>query len=446
MRTVPALAALSLLACADTAVVVGSLEDVAQLKAIPNRELDLLFVVDNSASMADQQAALAANFPRMIDALSQLDGGMPELHIGVVTTDMGTSSLAAPTGSGALGALGAGGCAGAGDDGALVQGASVTDRFIRDVGGVRNFTGELRDVFREIALVGDGGCGFEQPLSAMRRALVNPLNAGFLRPTANLAVVFLADEDDCSALSPDLFGPDSPQLGALHSFRCFRFGVECDQDTSTVGDKTHCRPRAASPYVEDIAPFVDLLTTLKPDPRMVMVSGIVGSPAPVSVGLFPPPGGGPELPTIRPSCTTSTPSGEGAAEPAVRLDAFVSAFAPRGTLTSICDGDLASPLAEIARTTKRLMNDPCLDTTNLADADARVPGVQPSCEVLDIRDAAPDQALLLPACSDGAGDCFELVTDATACPATDDHLRVTIRRTSPVTEDTWSHVRCQPAP
>ena len=59
-------------------------------------------------------------------------------------------------------------------------------------------------MFGELALVGASGCGFEQHLSAMSRAFANPANASFLRAGANLAVVIVADEDDCSILDPDL--------------------------------------------------------------------------------------------------------------------------------------------------------------------------------------------------------------------------------------------------
>ena len=60
-----------LAACNESHVVVGDLQEVTSLKAIPNRNLDILFVVDNSPSMADKQAALAANFPKMMDVLGQ---------------------------------------------------------------------------------------------------------------------------------------------------------------------------------------------------------------------------------------------------------------------------------------------------------------------------------------------------------------------------------------
>ena len=52
----------------------------------------------------------------------------------------------------------------------------------------------------------------------MRRALVNPPNAGFLRPRANLAVVVLADEDDCSLAASVALGAESSILGPRDSF------------------------------------------------------------------------------------------------------------------------------------------------------------------------------------------------------------------------------------
>jgi len=62
-----------------------------------------------------------------------------------------------------------------------------------------------------------------------------------------------------------------------------------------------------------------------------------------------------------------------------------------------------------------------------------------------VRDAAPAQPIALPACLDGAAaaDCYTFVTDAVACPASADHLRVRLQRTGAVTADTWTHVRCQ---
>ncbi len=57
--------------------------------------------------------------------------------------------------------------------------------------------------FETNVLVGTNGAGREQPFAAMELALSEQVaagrqNAGFLRPGAKLAVIFLSDEDDCS--------------------------------------------------------------------------------------------------------------------------------------------------------------------------------------------------------------------------------------------------------
>src|SRR5439155_6626169 len=59
-------------------------------------------------------------------------------------------------------------------------------------------------VFRCMANRGSRGCGYEHQLGAVDVALHprpdwNPMNAGFLRPDAYLAIIMLTDEDDCSA-------------------------------------------------------------------------------------------------------------------------------------------------------------------------------------------------------------------------------------------------------
>ena len=440
-------AALALAACHD-AIVVGGLQEVAAVRSIPNRDLDILFVVDSSASTGDKQAALAAAFPRMMDVLSQVDGGLPNLHIGVVTTDMGTSSSGDAVPAPAIGQPGAGGCTGRGDDGVLKRTATMTQSFLSDVEGPggtreRNYTGTLREVFGALAQVGYTGCGIEQPLHAMKRALENPANAGFLRDEANLAIVILADEDDCSLKSGALLGPDTFSLGPLDSFRCFRFGVECAEDTNTVGPKTSCTAATASPYVDDLGPFVDAILAAKSDARMVMTAAIVGDPTPVAVELRQPPGGGSPQPALAHSCTFDTPVGFAVADPAVRLAGWLDEFPGRSQLTSICSADLTNPLQMIGDSAKKLMGDTCLDTSTLADVSPTDDGVQPSCEVADIRDSAPGAATLLPLCSSGAPDCYELVADAAMCPATADHLRVKIHRSATVPADSWTYIRCQ---
>src|SRR5882757_7455696 len=98
-----------------------------EYKDIPvtvNRNLDLLFVIDDSPSMADKQQNLADNFPNFINVLNTIQGGLPDVHIGVVTSDMGSKGNDGMTGNG-IGQVGNGGCSGSGKAGNLqVSGAA----------------------------------------------------------------------------------------------------------------------------------------------------------------------------------------------------------------------------------------------------------------------------------------------------------------------------------
>jgi len=435
--------------CTTRSIAIGDLHEVTMFKAIPNRDLDVLFVVDNSPSMIDEQMQLAANFPRMIDALSTLDGGMPNLHIGVVTSDMGTTGSLDPSHPAPRTGGGQGACGGQGDNGALqhanapeLTGSFISDVELDDGTRQRNYTGELRDVFAHIAAVGDEGCGFEQHLRAMERGLTDP--SGFVRPEANLAVVIVADEDDCSVATPEFFGWD---LGPMQSFRCFAKGVVCDPaNPNTPGKRSHCVPFAASPYLDDVTPFVDELVSLKGDARRVMVAGIIGDPTPVAVELRPPSGETVAIPQLVPSCVYDGPSGSQHADPAVRLAAFLDRFPGRSQRTSICNPDLSGALSQVGETAKQLVGSSCIDISYLADSSAD-PGLQPACEVTDVRDAAPGEPLAIPACGAGiATDCFTFVEDPRACPTTADHLRLQIARSHQASDDTWTHVRCQVTP
>jgi hypothetical protein len=272
----------------------------------------------------------------------------------------------------------------------------------------------------------------------MRRALTNPVNAGLFRPEANLAVVILADEDDCSMLDPALLG-SSPALGPLQSFRCFEHGVVCDPDQPREpGDHRGCKPRLDAPLVESIDPFVEALLAAKSDPRQVMVAAIIGDAAPVRVTLR-----SSATPAVEPSCVFAGPEGLETADPAIRLAAFVDRFAGRAQVTSICNHDLSSSLDAIGATAKQLVGDPCIDTRALIDTSSD-PGVQPACDVTGVRDAQPDQPMPLARCASvDASDCYTLVPDAVACPASDDHLRVRLNGMTALADDAWIHVRCQ---
>src|SRR5262245_66112087 len=81
--------------CPDRSISeINPLQGRVEAKDIPikiNRKVDILFLIDNSPSMADKQKNLADNFPKFIDVLDSIQGGRPDVHISVVTSDMGAN-------------------------------------------------------------------------------------------------------------------------------------------------------------------------------------------------------------------------------------------------------------------------------------------------------------------------------------------------------------------
>jgi hypothetical protein len=432
-----------LAACSDP-VVVGELQEVAEIKAIPNRDLDLLFVIDNSGSMGLIQDRLAAAFPQMMDVLATVEGGLPNLHIGVITSDMGTSGLEGtpPPTVGAVGIPNGGGCAqGFGDAGTLRSLTPTTNgaAFISDIGlpdgtRERNYTGELRDVFAANAAVGDLGCGFEQHLGAINASLTNPANTGFFRPEANLAVVIVANEDDCSVQNAGAFFDDDIDN---MPYKCLSHGLVCDQPLDSEGEKTNC-VASSDAVIADVDAFADTLLAFKGDPRMVMAATITGDATNVTLRPY---GGSFSGFYVDATCSLTLDGMElGVATPGVRLAAFTDRFEGRSSFASICNDDLTAPMHDFGATAKKLVADPCFDISRLADTSDE-PGIQPLCEVRDTRDSSPDKSTSLPLCGATAGDCYELVTDAVACPYTADHLRLAFHR-SETPDDLWTSVRC----
>ncbi|HLK93446.1 MAG TPA: hypothetical protein VKZ18_26385, partial [Polyangia bacterium] len=174
-----------------------------------NNKVDILFVIDNWSSTTEWQQKFADQIPNFINVLKSLQTP-PDLHIALVTTDMGVPSDVSssimcngPGSGGTFQSTPQGTCTTSG----LASGAT----FFSDDGlGTTNYTGSLGTAIQCFLPLGNKGCGFGQPLAAAAHALgadnvvggvpTPPAsNAGFLRPDAYLAVIFLSDQDDCSA-------------------------------------------------------------------------------------------------------------------------------------------------------------------------------------------------------------------------------------------------------
>ena len=209
-----------------------------------------------------------------------------------------------------------------------------------------NYSGPLATAFSAIASVGAAGCGFEQPLHAVHLALTAGTNPDFLRSDADLVVLMLSDEDDCSLAHSALLGTDS-SLGPLQSFRCTQFGITCDTGGTTtdemgaVGVKGACHSNESSAYLAKVADYVTFLKGLKADPRNVMVGALVGDPDKVEIEMRPQPGSGQLMTAVKHSCTyTDMAQHEEVADPAVRLAEVANAF-QHHVVSSVC-GDRKS--------------------------------------------------------------------------------------------------------
>jgi hypothetical protein len=402
---------------------------VAQTIQVNNVDkVDLLFMVDNSNSMTEEQASLAAEFPSMIQILTSgdfnLNGSLEDdddfepvrdLNVGIVTSDMGV-----------LGAPGVPTCGRAdfGDDG-MLRTAGRTDiaGCMATYPGVLNFragSGTTPDTFARdvscVATVGIGGCGFEQQLEAMLKAVTpraatdwtspsfvpvgtpgaprglerpffrmsephgDGINNGFARRDAVLALIPVSDEEDCSAFDPQLFDPASPVYGATDlNLRCFVHGA----------DGQHPVERYSNGFVQ-----------LRERPGLLIYAPIVGVP----VDLVAAPGErvnwdalisdnpdlrddrmeervDPAMPNrLSPSCNEP---GRGLAFPPVRIVRVAQQLEERGagvTVQSICQSSFRGALTEIIRQIKSALGAACLPRPLNPDAEGKV-----SCDVIVVQ-------------------------------------------------------------
>jgi hypothetical protein len=250
---------------------------VARKVAVTNVDfVDLLFVVDNSGSMRQEQGALREQFPRLIQTLTsgkktsgETFPPVKDLHLGVVSTDMGLAGINNNFP----------GCntqrhINGGDDGVLLHPgntgpgcAAMYPQWLSFQQG-KDKPEQIAADFGCIANLGTSGCGFEQQLEAGLKALwpknyvdadgnvyppeKNPIlflsttaegrfghgdvpptqggNAGFLRndPIKGLSlisIIIVSDEEDCSSKNTGHFistnDPANPLSKQGINLRCY---------------------------------------------------------------------------------------------------------------------------------------------------------------------------------------------------------------------------------
>ena len=360
-------------------------------QAEPIRQLTLLFVIDSSITMAEEQILLARQLPALLQRLAPEQSGRT-LRLGVVSSDLGAD----PSWQSER-------CDLLGDDGLLQREGNATDEgelercsdrttpFLTHEAG----RDELERTASELSCLvklGNDGCGYEKQLEATLRALWpeqsahEPIggpaaghgegaNAGFLEPEseAMLAVIALSYEDDCShpdghfllpfaqlnsddpadarlltqglntrcALNPDALYPVERYVDAWralrggHAERVF-FAAIAGAPPGAVDDAL-----TATDF-DDAADRERFYGKLLARPEMQVVIDTNGSSDdPADDGL-------------RPSCSTHV----GTAYPPVRYTELARALGGYGLIQSICHDDYTGTVGAIGARIDQLMAKP----------------------------------------------------------------------------------------
>jgi hypothetical protein len=361
-------------------------------------KVDLLFMIDNSPSMAPKQTELKARFPQLIQILQTFGQTTPaDYHIGVVTSDVGAGpymingTQCHPGGdNGQLqgnynpgDTLAPANCRANGGPGGSTFGLTGGVNYIQYNQLVLDAMGQptsniptgftLADAFSCIASVGTGGCGFEHQLESVYRALHDKpaANNTFLRDDALLAIVFVTDEDDCSApTDSDLFDPSTTNYGPRLSYRCTQYGIACNGALMPYGDSggplSSCVPatQAMGGKLFDMSRYINFFTQaaanggVKVDPNDVILVGITAPEAPVQSILAQPqppspyvtcpgpPDGQNCAVTLQHSCLAPGQETKLFGDPAVRVRALINSVANQMNKqnTSICDSSYQQAL------------------------------------------------------------------------------------------------------
>ena len=249
-------------------------------------KMDLLFVIDDSDSMREEQVNLISSFPAFVEAIDAFrtgGGGALDYRVAVTTTGVNLSgtSFGIPVDYST------------GPNGEFVRIPGLDRPWIE-----RN-DADVITRFSDVAEVGILGSPMEAPLRALELSLSDRVadgrNMDFLRDDALLAVVILTDEDDCSY--PGTTADISP------------FDAEGGCGYGTPGMLG----------AADVVGFLDA----KKGSREKWAAAVIAGPPP-----------------------NECESTYGAAWPAQRLHDFTQAAGSQAVFSSICEGDLAGSLAD----------------------------------------------------------------------------------------------------
>jgi len=387
--------------------------------------VDLLFMVDNSASMTSKQNSLKAQFPRMIQVLStgrrSANDPSPfppvrDMHLAVVSSDMGVIGQPDIMGCDPNG----------GDDGRLKHassgdpGCAATYPPFLSYDGTRDNPMQIGVDFACIASLGVEGCTYEHQLEAPLKALwpsmyvdaggnliapnpysfLNPAqptgrgslpppegSLGFMRndpaSPSLLGIVLLTDEDDQSSQKTEYLGVT-------------------DTSNPIARQGVQVRSLMNPQNLYDVQRYIRGFKQLRPgQEELVVFAAIAGVPldlvdanARANVDFSDAAqrdayydhiaddprmrqtvinGGVPQLASLSPACRRRNSMGEQeVATPAQRILSVVKGFGENATLQSICADDYGPGMDAIIEIIARQLGAVCLPRPLVRSADGQV--------------------------------------------------------------------------
>ena len=342
--------------------------------------VDILLVMDDSASVADKVDQLKTELPHLLEAITtgESDGvSFPpakSVHVAVTTTDMG-GAVIPPS------------CTYEGQDGVFLQPGDRGVTCNMAYPGYLAYTAEdgaspmesascVPLVFPDSASDTGWrhGCGYEQPLEATLKSVWpkaddslmfrsgyghgDEKNAGFLRDNSVLVVVIVTDEDDCSITESDFL--ESPQNAKPQyanqpvSLRCYLNPDKLQAPARYIESLKNLRPNndnvifaliAGVPpelvsddfrsHYDFEAPkqvdqyFADVLTASDMQEKTIEEDTMFGR--------------------LAPACTRMVDGSAYSATPPRRLVEVARGFGAQGVLGSICANDFGNTTGHIIR-------------------------------------------------------------------------------------------------
>lgn len=165
---------LLLTACSDNEFARATKTD--SFSQAPSNKVDILWVIDNSTSMQEEQDAVAAAADSFLTVVETAD---MDFHLGVISTDISDTNA---------------------DAGVLLGSPNVmsSDCLLDGDAGDCTYKTDFEQLVKRGTDGDDQEKGLGAALAAVSPPLIDTYNAGFLRDDSLLMIIILSDENDCT--------------------------------------------------------------------------------------------------------------------------------------------------------------------------------------------------------------------------------------------------------